>query len=245
MEIEMIAANEIGAGDQSLTMIALMATDLEAAPDTVAMRTTEKDTEAKVDGAANTAAAANPTAVNMVAAVTAAAVNTAAVNTAADVPAVAANTAAIGDQAVKAVVLIGDQAVSTAVAKATGPDPKTIGTTLTRIAADTATSFVDTTLAPTTTRRADILNVTTIRQASAPANRTVNVEAARNTITAEVAMARSVVGWTVSQTDSRPGLVTKMPSVDVAWMSNVNITAKDQRATGVPMNAFVKTLTIG
>jgi len=108
MEIEMIAANETGAGDQSLTMIALMATDLGAAPVTVAMRTTEKDTEAKVDGAANTAAAANPTAVNMVAAVTAAAVNTAAVNmavvvtavavnTAADVPAVAANTAVIGD----------------------------------------------------------------------------------------------------------------------------------------------------
>ena len=99
----MIAANEIGAGDQSLTTIALIATDLEAAPDTVAMRTTEKDTEAKVDGAANTAAAANPTAVNMVAAVTAAAVNTAvvvtavAVNIAAGVPAVAANTAVIGD----------------------------------------------------------------------------------------------------------------------------------------------------
>jgi len=113
MEIEMIAANETGAGDQSLTTIALIATDLEAAPDTVAMRTTEKDTEARVDGAANTGAAANPTAVNMVAAVTAAAVNTAAVNTAAvnmavvvtavavntvaDVPAVAANTAVIGD----------------------------------------------------------------------------------------------------------------------------------------------------
>jgi hypothetical protein len=73
----------------------------------------------------------------------------------------------------------------------------------------------------------------------------VNVEAALNTTTAEVAMARSVVGWTVSQTNWRPGLVTKMPSVDVAWTSNVNITAKDQRAIAVPMNAFVKTLTIG
>jgi hypothetical protein len=119
MRIEMIAASETGADGQSLTTIALMASDLEAAPDTVAMRTTEKDTEAKVDGAANTGAAGNPIAVNMVAAVTAAAVNTAAanmaavvpavavntvadvpgvaVNTAADVPAVAANTAVIGD----------------------------------------------------------------------------------------------------------------------------------------------------
>jgi len=44
----MIAANETGAGDQSLTMIALMATDLEAAPDTVAMKTTEKGTRVAV-----------------------------------------------------------------------------------------------------------------------------------------------------------------------------------------------------